>query len=152
MAPVTAPGKKVKTLETDLYDPKQLLKARHLNLYEQLSDYWRNRQDEQENGRLTQGELLSAIANEGDMNHFFFLEKTRSYLQGILEPGNSKEDYGNFLMPIAQDLFPKSLTSPTMSSASASAMVQMMVVLWFNVLMAPPASWTGSTWNVLACI
>ena len=32
-----------------------------------------------------------------------------------------------------------------------AAMVQMMVVLWFNVLMAPPASWTGSTWNVLAC-
>src|ERR1700739_2652963 len=149
MAPVTAPGKNVRTLEADLYDPKQLLKARHLNLYEQLSDYWRNRQDEQENGRLTQGELLSAIANEGDMNHLF--GKTRSYLQGILEPGNSKEDYGNFLMPIAQDLFPKSLTSPTMSSASASAMVQMMVVLWFNVLMAPPASWTGSTWNVLAC-
>jgi len=71
MAPVTAPGKKVKTLEADLYDPKQLLKARHLNLYEQLSDYWRNRQDEQENGRLTQGELLSAIANEGGMNRLF---------------------------------------------------------------------------------
>jgi hypothetical protein len=73
MAPVTTPGEKVKASKADLSDPKQLLKARHLNLYEQL-----NKVDPLtgEAGKMnkkmedmTQGELLSAIADEGDKNH-----------------------------------------------------------------------------------
>jgi hypothetical protein len=75
MAPAAAPGKKVKTSEADLHDPKQLLKARHLNLYEQLNEVdpitgeTGNMNKKMEG--MTQGELLSAIADEGDMNRLF---------------------------------------------------------------------------------
>jgi hypothetical protein len=75
MAPVTTPGKKVKASKADRHDPKQLLKARYLNLYEQLNEVDlitceagnMNKKIED----MSQGELLSAIADEGDMNRLF---------------------------------------------------------------------------------
>ena len=84
MAPVTAPGKKVKISEADLHDPKQLLKARHLNLYEQLNEVAPIISEagkmNKKMGGVTQGELLSAIADEDDMNRPFW--KSQKLPQG----------------------------------------------------------------------
>jgi len=75
MAPVPASGKKAKTSEAELRDPEQLLKARHLNLYEQLNEVDSITGEASEMNKkmegMTQGELLSAIADEGDMNCLF---------------------------------------------------------------------------------
>jgi hypothetical protein len=90
MAPVTTPGKKVKASKADRHDPKQLLKARYLNLYEQLNEVDlitceagnMNRKIED----MSQGELLSAIADEGDMNRLFGKKpKATSKRSSILE-------------------------------------------------------------------
>ena len=72
MAPITTPGKKVHTSTADLRDPKQILKARHLSLYEQLSEGDKMTETagkmEKDIKDMTQQELLSAIADEGDKN------------------------------------------------------------------------------------
>jgi hypothetical protein len=75
MAPVTTPGKKVKASKANLRDPEQLLEAGHLNLYEQLNEVdpitgEAGKMNERIKD-MTQGELLSAIADEGNKNRLF---------------------------------------------------------------------------------
>ena len=72
MAPITTPGKKVKTSKVDPHDPKQILKARHLSLYEQLDEADTMTTEsvnmEKDIKDMTKEELMSAIADEGDKN------------------------------------------------------------------------------------
>jgi hypothetical protein len=72
---VTTPGKKVRASKADRRDPKQLFKARHLNLYERLNEVDQTTCEAGNMNKkiedMSQGELLSAIADEGDKNGLF---------------------------------------------------------------------------------
>jgi hypothetical protein len=68
MAPVTTPGKKVKASNVDRNDPKEILKDRKLTQYLNEANTMSNEAGKMEKDiqDMTQQELLSAIADEGD--------------------------------------------------------------------------------------